>query len=173
MLIKLLLNFIFLLFVFVLQISFINSLPGIFSELNLVLVSLVFGLVLTDYLLVLLVAFFYGLFFDFYSFYFFSLHIFVLILTVVVVNFLLNNFFTNKSLYSILILTFFALFFEKIFFLIFNYLFSFLFNESFYRSYVSFSFSYEIKVFFLNFLMVAILFYLFNLFSKKFKPVFY
>lgn len=103
----LILSFIF----FILQISVANSLDGLFSGLNFVLLFLVYVFIFYDLKTALIVGFISGFFLDVFSFYFFGLYSLSIIITIFIANFFLLNFFTNRSIYSLLALALFFCFF--------------------------------------------------------------
>ncbi len=152
--------------------SFISSLPSLFSNLNFILVIIIFILVLINFKVAFYWSIGLGFFLDIYSFFPFGFYLFCLLVTLLFTNFLLNNFFTNRSMYSFLALTFFSTIF---------YVFSFnsmkFFLQVFAHQANFFVFTKEfwIKSAFqilLNLVLVIILFYLVNFASHKLKPVF-
>jgi hypothetical protein len=86
------------------QLAMIKALPYPFNSLNLVIISLAFVLLFTDWSSALWWSFGVGLMLDLYSFAPFGLNLLSLVITLLVTNFLLINFLTNRSLYSIVIL---------------------------------------------------------------------
>ncbi len=90
---------------FILQTSFISVLPFPFSYFNIIIVSLVLGLLLLQFEDILLAVLITGILLDIISWYFFGLHTSGLIFTLIVTYFFLVYFFTNKSVYSFIFLT--------------------------------------------------------------------
>src|SRR3989339_177126 len=148
MYIKFILNILIIFFLFVIQVGFISGLPEFFKELNLFLVSFIFIL---------------GLF-GFYSI--------VVFITIVLSNFLLSNFLTNRSLYSFLALTAFAQIIFMILLHLFLFLIYFIKKEDWI---IFFDADFWLKQgsgLLVNLLTALCFFYIFNFFSKRFKPVF-
>ncbi len=154
------------------QLSFISGLPAGLNNFNLVLVVLVFILILTNLNLASWWAVGTGAFLGILSFSAFGVDLFCLYVTVVAVNFLLVNFFTNRSLYSILALSGFAVFVYEVFLnliiflekLIFNSDINIVLNAAFWNS--------KLSQLALNLFASLIIFYLINFVSKKLKPAF-
>lgn len=96
---------------FILQISFINSLTGVFFSLNFVLFYLIYVFIFYDLKTSLIVGFFTGFLLDLFSFNFFGAYSLSILITIFIANFLLLNLFTNKSIYSFLAIGFFYCFF--------------------------------------------------------------
>lgn len=86
------------------QLSFIYSLPSVFSQINLVVIALVFTLFFFGIRSALAVAVISGLWFDIYSFSFFGAYISIFILIVIFSEWILRSRLTNRSLYSFLLL---------------------------------------------------------------------
>lgn len=157
---------------FVLQRGFLNGVFAFSGEANALLVILVFLLVFSKFELSIIYALAFSLLFEAFSFYPGGLYLFSLLVTVVVTNFLLVNFFTNRSLYSVLVLTFFS---SIIFSLVF-YSFLALHNFIFLPERTVFCFKVflqtELQALFFNLLIALIIFYLLNFLTKKVQPTF-
>lgn len=111
--------FILALLVFLLQISFFNSLPGFWGRINLPLLFVICLFIFYNFKNSLYFAIFLGLFLDLFSFYLFGAYTMSFLLTLFLADFVWNNFFTNRSIYSFLILgAFFSLFYNFILYLI-------------------------------------------------------
>jgi hypothetical protein len=157
----------------ILQIAFVTALPVWLRGLNLVIIFLVFSLEWSGGYRTVWWFLLIGLFLDFYFPLWFGFFIILWPTIFLLTSFLAKNFFTNRSLYSFLGLTFFATVF---YFLIYNISFYFagFFSEN------KAAFFLLVKNFWLrladglvlNLLAVIILFYLTNILSDKFKPVF-
>lgn len=87
------------------QTSVVSGLPGLASNLNLVLVVLIFILGFLSFDLAIWWAVGGGFLLEVFSFLPFGAYLLSLSLTLMIANFLLNYFFTNRSLYSFLALT--------------------------------------------------------------------
>lgn len=101
---KIIANTFFIIGLGVLQIAFISGLPGWPSNLNLVLVVLIFILGFTGLNFAVWWSVGISLMLEIFSFLPFGAYLVSLSLTVVIANFLLGYFFTNRSLYSFLAL---------------------------------------------------------------------
>jgi hypothetical protein len=173
MYLKIFLKFILVSALAILQISFVSALPLWLRELNLMIVFLIFSLEWSGgYKTVwwfLLIGFIFDLYFPLFFGFFILLWPIIFLLTYLIST----NFFTNRSLYSFLSLTFFA-----------TATYYFIYNVYFY--FASFFSGKGVALFFLtknfwlrfadglilNLIAVFILFYLTNVLSDKFKPVF-
>ncbi|OGF26028.1 hypothetical protein A2331_02245 [Candidatus Falkowbacteria bacterium RIFOXYB2_FULL_34_18] len=172
MYIKFILNILIIFFLFVIQVGFISGLPEFFKELNLFLVSFIFILGLFGFEKALVLSLGIGIFFDFYSFYPFGVYSIVVFITIVLSNFLLSNFLTNRSLYSFLALTAFAQIIFMILLHLFLFLIYFIKKEDWI---IFFDADFWLKQgsgLLVNLLTALCFFYIFNFFSKRFKPVF-
>lgn len=105
MLIKVLKNLLLILGILFLQLAVVPNLPGIFSQLNLILVSVIFISVVYHFYLGTIYAFFWGFILDLYSFFPFGTMLICLLLTSYAVYRIFEKFLTNKSFYTILGLT--------------------------------------------------------------------
>ena len=165
---KIFLNFILIVFLAILQLSFIGGLPSLINKFNLILVTLVFILMLKNFKMALWWAIGFGWFLDIYSFSIFGVYLISLFLTVLIINFLLVNFFTNRSLYSFLAITFLIFVIYNIIFYLIFYLtgesVEVIFHQNFWLN-----FGQQLVV---NILAALFLFYLINFMSKRLKPVF-
>ena len=84
----------------IVQFSFINVLPGIWGQINLVLVFAIFTLFFFDWQSALLYVAISGFWLDLMSFEFFGLYQGALLLTILLAYLILKNFLTNRSFYS-------------------------------------------------------------------------
>ncbi len=168
---KIIINIFLILILFIVQFSFISGLPGVMSRINFVIIILIFILVLFNLKLTLLWSLGLGLLFGFFSFLPFGSELFCLLMSVVFSNFLFKNFFTNRSLYSFLLLTFFMSVFYNILMIILLLIYNFFDNYILLKIDIYFweNKFYELM---LDFIIVVMLFYIINFFSKKLKPAF-
>ena len=99
--------FYFLLFslIAIIQAAFVSSLPSAYFAINLPLAALLFSLLFFNKDTTLIFAMFMGFWLDILSFNFFGLHTIVLSAVVLLIDFILNNWLTNRSLYSLLVLS--------------------------------------------------------------------
>ena len=169
---QILFNAILIIALLIIQRAFIGELPGMFNNLNLVVVVLLFVLVLGGLKLSIIWSIAIGFLLDVFSFEPFGLYLITLSITILAAYFLLNSFFTNRSLYSFLALATLTI----------------VINEFCWQVSLSFLklFGYDRSVsilsldFFLNFLAqlflsllaIIIIFQTVNFISHKLKPVF-
>lgn len=154
------------------QLSFIGALPDPFNNFDLVFVILFFIVLLIDYKLGLWAALLSGLLLEIYSPLAFGAIFFSLVITIILINFLFNLFFTNRSLYSLLILSSLGV-------IIFNFLNLFYLNLAYWlklteikielSSHFLVSSSWQL---FFTLLTLTIIYIPLRLFSKRFKSVF-
>lgn len=88
-----------------LQFSLISAWPFAFNQINLILIILVFSLFFFGHMSALLLALFFGFWFDLLSFNVFGIYLLSLFITVFVSHRVLKNWLTNRSLYSFLVIT--------------------------------------------------------------------
>ncbi|MFA6194162.1 MAG: hypothetical protein WC719_00250 [Patescibacteria group bacterium] len=88
----------------IVQFSFIFSLPSVFSQINLAVITLIFTLFFFGFRSSLYAALVLGFWLDLFSFYFFGLYLLLFLLTVMLANWILETRLTNRSLYSFLLL---------------------------------------------------------------------
>lgn len=169
---KYLINTILIIGLVFIQLSFISSLPGYFNGLNLIIVALVFLLVLEG----LNPSFYYimvaGLIYDFFSFQLFGTHLLSFLLSLILINFLLINFFTDRSLYSFLALTFFAIIGQEIFLNLIEYASRFLLSSDYYNILTWQYYKLLVGKLAVNLILSLLLFYFMSFASAKLKPVF-
>jgi cell shape-determining protein MreD len=87
------------------QTSFVWSLPGVYSAINLPLILILFSFLISQRNTIFLLTLILGFWLDILSFNFFGLHIIVLLSTVFVSDLIIKNWLTNRSLYSFLMLS--------------------------------------------------------------------
>jgi len=161
--------FFFILIIFLLQESFISPLPFPFFYFNLLLSSLVLLLFFFSFELALAGTLIAGILLDLQSYYFFGLHILSLAAAIVLAFLILYQFFTNRSLYSLMLLSAIATAAETIARVILLWVAN-LFNESALNNIISWE-SWLYPIIF-NAVLVAAVFYLVHYFSTKVKAVF-
>jgi hypothetical protein len=98
-------NCLLLVFLAALQLGAVAAWPFPFNNVDLVVVSLVFLLLIINWQTTMLWVLGTGLILDFYSFHFVGVNLVSLMVAVLASNFLLNHFFTNRSLYSFFAIT--------------------------------------------------------------------
>jgi cell shape-determining protein MreD len=156
----------------VVQIAFIGSLPFFLNALNAIIIALVWLISLREFRVVVWWSAGLGFILDLYSFLPFGLHLFSLLASVFLARWLLLNFFTNRSLYSYLALTFFAILAYEIcrqtiaavFYAIISQQTAMNLNINFWIS--------EAYILGLNMAGVVAVFYAQNYISQKLRPVF-
>jgi len=171
MYLKIILKSFLILFLIVIQLSFISALPAYFSNINIVLISLVYLLMITDLSSTINYAIALGILMDAFSFNIFGSYLFSFLLSIVLANFLLEHFFTNRSLYAFVALILSATLFNFLFLSLINIVYSVFigmsmlsFNENYFR--------YVFSQLVLNSFFMVVVFYLTNFLSNTFRPVF-
>lgn len=154
----------------ILQFSLINVLPGIWGQINLVLVTAIFILFFFNLQSALLYAVVSGFWLDLLSFEFFGLYLAALFLTVFLTYLILKNWLTNRSFYSFFALITLATIIYNILIAILFYL-SFSFDGPGLFAYSSFYLSLLYQIVWSLFLALA-LFNLATVLTKSFKPFF-
>ncbi len=161
----------FLLIAVFFQLSLVNSLPYVYSRINLILLALILFLFFFDFRKVIFLALGLGLLMDIFSFQFFGFYSLTLFLTVFLADFLLANWFTNRSAYSFLALTFFTtLFYNFVLYFLF-YLSAFLSDGKFFLWQANFWQGLGLELAW-NLGIVFLFFWVMNLTTTKLKPVF-
>lgn len=167
MIIKIIANIALIIILSIAQVSFISGLPGIASDVNLILVALIFILGFFNFDLALLWVLGIGFFMDIFSFSVFGVYIFSLSAAIAAANLSLNYFFTNRSLYSFSAMAGISIFvYESA-----VYFFVLIFSEANPAMAGGFWIAFLTRVF-LNILLSAAVYYAVYFFGKKFKPVF-
>ena len=171
MYLKIFLNSLLVISLFIFQVSFISALPGYFSNINIILIFLVYLLIIGNLSTAITFAIGLGVLMDIYSFYIFGSYLSGFIFSIIVVNFLLVNFFTNRSLYAFLALIFSASILNFLFLTIVSNIFS-VFLGDFLISFNQEFFTFVVKQSILNSAFMALIFYLTNFLNNRFRPVF-
>lgn len=173
-LLKILGKIFLLIFFSLLQISFFSLFPWPFNYFNLLLPVIFFITIILSYEQGLWFAFFSGLILDLFSFSNFGTLTLAMFCVAIIINILFNNFFTNRSFYSLIILGFLGNFIYVTILSILNFIF-FIFDIP--NNLVQFfTMSNLCGLFwqmFFTVLSLAVLFFIFNFFSRKLKSVFY
>ena len=167
---KILLSIIVIAFISIIQITVLGSLGNYFSSFNLLLAVLVISLFLVDFNWVIYFTIGAGLVLDIYSSLPFGIFMISIFLAISISNFLLFDFFTNRSFYSVVFVGWSTVLLFNIIFLISTGIVYLLGLSDFYINN-----DYWLKLVYqvINISIVLIsLFFVINLFSKKFKPNF-
>ena len=172
MIYRILLNIILGSLLFILQFGLISALPGFWRNLNLIVVVLVFILVLKGFRIALWWLLGLAVLLDIYSFLPFGINILSYLWMIIFTNLVLVKLITNRSLYSFVVLIFFALVNLKFIAIIFIFAINFFTNSTGGQI-----FNLEILINLLfslgtTILAAVIIYYLLNLVSRKLKPVF-
>lgn len=171
MYLKIFLNLLLVLFIVTFQVSFISALPGSFSNINILLIFLVYILIISDLNIALIYALACGLVMDILSFYYFGVYSISFVVTLIVVNFLLVNFFTNRSLYAFLALIISASILNFLFLVSMNNGIIFIFGGDYISANQEFFLSVAKQIVF-NVSFMFVIFYLTNFLNNSFRPVF-
>lgn len=171
MYLKIFLNSLLVLFLFTFQVSFISALPGYFSNINILLIFLIYLLIISNLSTAIIFAIAFGALMDIFSFNIFGAYLGAFVFSIILVNFLLVNFFTNRTLYAFLALIVSASILNFLFLIIINNVFSIfvgdsliIFNQEFFSS--------AAKQIVLNSVFMILIYYLTNFLNNRFKPVF-
>lgn len=154
------------------QISFIPSLPAYLKNFNLIFSFISFTTIIINYHRGLLWALLSGLLLDIYSLQPFGLISFSYLSAVIIMNFLFNHLFTNRSLYTLILLSLLGTILHNILILIINIIIKFI-NPLLYTS--QFSLVYLQNLFLqsvYNVIGVILIFITFNYISSKTKSYF-
>lgn len=169
---KLIIHAIILLLCFWFQRSFLEVLPGWFSDTNFILVILAYVLLVTDMKKALWWAIGFGIISDVFYFLPFGHYLAIFIIILCLMDFLLSNLLTDRSLYSIVALVLVStLAFEAVNFTAMR--FYALFSPSESAAAVSLTYlSSLLSGLVMNGAATAGIFYIFNQATQSFKPVF-
>jgi len=173
MVIKFFTRLLFFTIIAIFQLSFIDSLPILFSSINLIIIMMVFSTEFSQEDKISWWFLFAGFLFDIYSPLFFGFFICFLPIVFLFTKIIASNILTNKSLYSFLLLTLLSVLFYNILFNSIIYI-SSIFTDNHWKLFIL-SKSFYINLLFgvvLNMLASAILFYGAGLVTKRFKSVF-
>lgn len=163
-------HILFIALIGIVQISFLSTWPQPISLLNLALSVIIFVTVMIRYSLGLWWAFGLGMMLELYSGLPFGFTVISTLLSVIFVYALFQNFFTNRSLYSLIILTFLGTSFYSTTILFFN-----LTSAVFGISVSTVSFDYWTMYFWqplFNILIVGIIFAAFHFSTNRLKSIF-
>lgn len=169
---QILINLILIMSLVMLQLAFVGELPGMLSDLNLVIVTLLFVLVLSGLRHSIVWAITAGYLLDVLTFQSFGLYLVTLTLTILVAYFLLNSFFTDRSMYSLIVLTFLTTLINEIFWLLIVNLLKLIGLESSISFFNLDFLSNLIAQLVLNVIACVLIFQTVNFISHKLKPVF-
>ncbi|KKR91735.1 MAG: hypothetical protein UU95_C0003G0057 [Parcubacteria group bacterium GW2011_GWC2_42_12] len=167
---KIIVNILLIITLGIAQISFISGWSAPYSDLNLVLVILIFILGFASFNLAVWWSFGVGFILEIFFFLPFGAYLISLILTIIIANFLLDYFFTNRSLYSFLALVALATAASE---LIINFM-AYIFieaNRYFFPVEPAFWLS-LLEQIGLNLLLTFFIYYLVHFFGRNLRPVF-
>jgi len=174
MIFKILKHIFVLLTVILFQMTVFPNMGQNFSNINLVLVTIVFISATYNFYSGVIYALLLGLYLDIYSPLFFSVNIIVYLVALSVLYVISNKFLTNKSFYSLLGLTLIATLVSTILFTIFKMGIYFSQTKDFFliKKILFQSGEHFLWGAFLNVILMILLFLVFNFSSKQFKAVF-
>src|SRR3989338_11148688 len=165
---KIIVNILLIITLGIAQISFISGWSAPYSDLNLVLVILIFILGFASFNLAVWWSFGVGFILEIFFFLPFGAYLISLILTIIIANFLLDYFFTNRSLYSFLALVALT---TAIYELIINSISLIFLEANKYFFLADFDFWTAIlKQIGLNLLLTVFIYYLINFFGRNLRP---
>lgn len=154
------------------QLGAVTAWPYPFNNVDLVIITLVFLLLILNWQPALLWALGMGLILDFYSFPWIGINLASLIIVVIASNFLLNHFFTNRSLYSFFAITTAAYFLRLVSFYFSVYLVAVLTQTGVGINFNRYFFLGKIYGLLISWIIVWLLFYCLTYISRRFKPFF-
>lgn len=167
---KILFSTIIIALIAMIQITFLGSFGSYWSSFNLLLAILIILLFLIDFNIIVYFSIISGLFLDIYSSLPFGVFMLSTFLSIAVSYFLLLNFFTNRSFYSVVFVGLSAITAFNVVFLSLSGI-IYLFGIS--DFYVDSGYWIKLIYQFINISIILIsLFFVINLFSRKFKPNF-
>lgn len=169
---KIVLNIVLAIILAIVQIAFISGLPSWFSNLNLILIVLVFILGLIGFQSAWWWSLGLGILMDIYHFLPFGIFLISLSSAILLTNFLLTNFFTNRSLYSFLALTTLAGIFYNIILYFLSFISNFFNISGVFIKINSGVLVNELRGLAVNILAAIFIYYFLNLISARLKPVF-
>ncbi len=181
MIIKTIINLILLTLITIFQLSFISGLPEPMTNLNLIIVVLIFTIAFNKKKTIWFFVFI-GFLFDIYSNNIFGFFTLLWPLIFLFSSFLATSFFTNRSLYSFLGLTLFATLFYNLAINLANYTlfhlirwFTDVFTDYIDMSFFLFNQDFWLNIFYsivINLVTVFLFFHIINFVTHKMKPVF-
>lgn len=169
---RILINAVLIILIVLLQFSLVSGLPGLLRNINLIIISVIFVLVLFGFRLAFIWSIAMGLLMDFYSFNIFNINLLSLIISMALSHFLLINFLTNRSLYAFLILGLTASLIYELLLFGFNIAIGFIYQHEIVISLGINFWLNKASGIVENLLLIGLGFYLLNLASKRLKPVF-
>jgi hypothetical protein len=172
MYLKIAFNLLTIIFLVMIQFGFVSALPGVFCDINLLLIALVFVLFLFGTEIASGWTISLGFLKDAFSYLPFGLFILSFALSFFLAYFLLNNFFTNRSLYSFLALCASTIVGYKLVLYLLSLTFRFFGMTDLNLSIGKAFWLNEGVSLFLNLALATVIFYLINFLSKRLKPAF-
>ena len=172
MYLKIAFNLAAVLFLIMVQFGFVSALPGVFCDVNILLIAMVFVLFLFGTEIASGWAVGLGFFKDAFSYQPFGLFILSFALSFFLAYFLLNNFFTNRSLYSFLALSASTIVGYKLVLYLLSFAFRFFGMTDLNLAIGKAFWLNEGASLFLNLAIATVIFYLINYLSKRLKPAF-
>jgi len=169
---RVLLNFILIILVFLIHLSFVRAFDSWFGYLNLSLIFLIFVLETNGLTWALGWILGLGFFFDIFYFLPFGYFLLTFFIVVLISYFLLIGFFTNRSLYSYLGLVFIGTVLYEIVLNSLIYLLNFYSSSKTFFLFIGDFWSELGQELIVNWLVTFIFFYIFSFFNKKFNAVF-
>jgi len=167
---RILFNALLIIFFWIFQIAFVNTMPYPFNNINLIIVVLIFALFIFDIKGVLLWSAGLGWLMDLYDFTPMGLNLISLVIAVGIVCLLRDNFFTNRSLYAMLALTFVMFLIFEINIYIINYFLAVFTHQELALVFNGYFFINKLYGLMLSETLVVFCFYLLNFLSKSYKP---
>ena len=166
---KIILNFILFIFIFLFQVSFITAFQYPFNNINIILVIPIFILLVSDKKTAWIWGITTGIVMSSFSSFYAGVYFITFLITLGIIDFLFTTFFTNKSFYSFLFLSIVATLIFNLLGYFIDYILFVVHINNFYSS-LPYGFIYNIiwKMFFSG-LVSIVLFLIMNSSTKKLK----
>jgi len=155
-----------------LQIAFISGLPGFLSQVNLIIIALVFILAFGEVNDILIWSLGLGIIFELYSFLPFGVYLLGIITAAFFIKILMTNFFTDRSLYSFLAITFFSIIYYDVCLALLSFLYHLIFHEAIIYPLNPQFWLNKLYLILVDLAAVFIVFNFINFVSKRLRPVF-
>lgn len=161
-----------IIFLVLLQVGFFSALPYPINNFNLLLSLIIFTTVVLNFELALWYALGAGILIEMFSVYPYGVILISFFITAVLINWLFQHFFTNRSLYSLMVLSVIGIFFYNLLLLILNYSLYFLKLNIIDIEFNRFYFYHFLWQLGLNLALLVAAFFIFNFIKRKFKLTF-
>lgn len=172
--VKVIKNLLFILLVLVLQLAVIPNLPSIFNQINAIVITIVFVSILFNFNYGIVYTLIFGFLMDIYTIYPFAVMMLAYFVMFYFIYQVFSHFLTNKSFYSLLVLTGLAIFIFNFIGFVYQTIFIFQTNKELLDIPVLFwNFVNDlIPQFLVNIIIATFFFFVFHVVTRRFKAVF-